>query len=170
MDVRFAPYLLDPTTPPEGKSRRQMTQPGAPKTSLEERGESLGITFTRGRQWTSNSHLALQAQEFAADRGDDGFHFHRRMFKAYFEELADIGDIETLVRLGDEAGLPPAELREALAGGVYRAQVDDGIRWAYEVGVTGVPTFIFDEQYGVVGAQDQVVFELVMEKLGKTRR
>ncbi len=168
--MRFAPYLLDPATPPEGKPRKQMTQPGAPKTNLEERGELLGITFTRGRQLTSNSHLALQAQEFAAERGEDGFHFHRRMFKAYFEELADIGDIETLVRLGEEAGLPAAELREALATGVYREQVDDGIRWAYEIGITGVPTFIFDEQYGVVGAQDQAVFEAVMEKLGNKRR
>lgn len=74
------------------------------------------------------------------------------------------------MRVGTEAGLPAAELRQALTSGRFRQRVDDGIRWAYECGVTAVPTFIFDEQYGVVGAQDQTVFESVMQELNKPPR
>ena len=161
LDVRFSPFLLDPTTPPQGKPRRGMTAPGDPPTAMEQRAESLGIKFTRGREWTSNSHLSLEAAEFAAEHGD-AMRFHRAMFKAYFEDLADIGDIEVVARVGAEAGLSPEELRAALTDGRYRAAVDEGVAWAHEVGVTAVPTFVLGERTGIVGAQDRAVFEQVL--------
>lgn len=165
--MQFAPFFLDPTTPPEGKPRRQMTKPDDPPTPIEQRAAGLGITFTRGRTWTSNSHLALEAAEFAAEHGDP-WRFHRAMFKAYFEDLADIGDIEVVVRVGAEAGLPEAELREALAAGRYREPVDEGIRWAQQIGVTAVPTFVLDGRLGIVGAQELPVFEDVLQnQLGR---
>ncbi len=46
-----------------------------------------------------------------------------------------------------------------------RQQVDDGIEWSRSIGVTAVPTFVFDDQYGIVGAQDYDVFKAMMEKL-----
>jgi predicted DsbA family dithiol-disulfide isomerase len=148
-----------------------MTKPGDPPSHLEVRGQELGITFSRGRTWTSNSHLGLEAAEFVAEHhpGRAGA-FHRRMFKAYFDELADIGSVDAIARLGAEAGIPEAPLRHALEKGAYRGQVDEGIAWAREVGVTAVPTFIIDEQYAVVGAQPLEVFEQVFERLGKPRR
>ena len=148
-----------------------MSTADSPPSPLEERGKSLGIAFTRGRTWTSNSHLALEAGEFAEEehrsRRDA---FHRRVFKAYFEELADIGTVESLVSLADEAGIPGPAMREALESGRYRKQVDDGINWSRAIGVTAVPTFIFDEKTGLVGAQPLEVFEEVMRELGKTPR
>lgn len=166
VEVRFAPYFLDPSTPPEGKPRRQQSQPGEPPSHLEVRGTESGITFTRGRTWTSNSHLALEAGEFAQENGADLLRFHRAMFKAYFEDLEDVGKVDAVVRIGESAGLDGAALREALESGEYRQQVDDGIAWSRGVGVTAVPTFIFDEQTGFAGAQDYNVFESFMEKLG----
>jgi predicted DsbA family dithiol-disulfide isomerase len=164
--VQFSPFFLDPTTPPEGKPRRQMTKPGDPPTAMEERAASLGISFTRGRTWTSNSHLALQAAEFAAEHGD-ALRFHRAMFKAYFEDLEDIGDIELVVRVGAAAGLPADALRAALVSGAYRAPVDEELAWAQQVGVSAVPTFVLGGAYGIVGAQEAAVFENVLQtKLG----
>ena len=166
--MQFTPYLLDPSTPPEGKPRRQMTRPGDPPSAMEQRAAALGIAFTRGRTWTSNSHLALEAAEFAAEHGDTNT-FHRRVFKAYFEELADIGDIDMLVRLGAECGLPAGDLREALTGGRYRAGVDEELAWAQQVGVTAVPTFVLDGKLAIVGAQEASVFDEVLRtRLGRT--
>jgi predicted DsbA family dithiol-disulfide isomerase len=166
--VQFAPFLLDPTTPPEGKPRRQMTTPDDPPTPIEQRASGLGITFTRGRAWTSSSHLALEAAEFAAEHGDAS-HFHTAMFKAYFEDLEDIGDVDTVVRIGAGAGLPEAELREALTSRRYRDNVDEGIRWSQQIGVTAVPTFVMGGKYGIVGAQDVSVFEdLLQTRLGRS--
>jgi len=167
VDVRWAPYLLDPTTPPEGKARKPQTQPDDPPTRIEAMGAELGLHFSRGRTWSSNSHLALEAAEFAAETPHAGA-FHRAMFKAYFDDLDDIGDIDTIVRIGDSVGLDAKDLREVLQARGYQGQVDDGIRWAREIGVTGVPTFIVADRWSVVGAQDYAVFESLLGKLGKS--
>jgi len=145
-----------------------MTRPGDPHTPIEQRATGLGIAFTRGREWTSNSHLALQAAEFAEEHGDP-LRFHRAMFRAYFEDLADIGTLDTVLRVGVEAGLPETELREALVSGRYRDAVDEGIQWARQIGVTAVPTFVLDGAYGIVGAQEAAVFEDVLRtRLGRS--
>jgi predicted DsbA family dithiol-disulfide isomerase len=166
--VQFTPFLLHPSTPPGGEARPPRTKPGDPPTSTEQRAAGLGITFTRGRTWTSNSHLSLEAAAFALEHGD-ALRFHRAMFKAYFEDLEDIGDIEVVVRVGAASGLPEAELREVLTQGQYRAKVDEEIQWAQESGVTAVPTFVLGEKYGIVGAQEAPVFEdVLLKKLGRS--
>lgn len=168
--MQFAPFLLDPSTPPEGKPRRQMTKPDDPPTAMEQRAASLGIRFTRGRTWTSNSHLALEAAEFALEHGG-ALPFHRAMFKAYFEDFAEIGDLETIVRVGGEAGLPEGQLRDALETRRYRGAVDAGIQEAQQIGVSAVPTFVVGGTYGIVGAQELPVFaELLQTKFGLTPR
>jgi predicted DsbA family dithiol-disulfide isomerase len=169
LDVQFSPFLLDPSTPPEGKPRRHVTQPGEPPTYMEQRGEALGLTYTRGRDWSSNPHYAHEAAEFAEEHGGDLFRYHHELFKAYFTDLDDIGSIDAVVRIAARAGLPEAELREALAEGRYREAVDEGLRWAQEVGVTAVPTFVLDGKFGIVGAQEAQVFEDILQrKLGRT--
>jgi len=166
VEVRWAPYFLDPSTPPEGKPRKPQTRPDDPPTRIEAMGEELGLHFSRGRTWTSNSHLALEATEFAAET-PAAEAFHRAMFKAYFDDLEDIGAIDTIVRIAETAGLDGPALRDALETGAFRQQVDDGIDWARQAGVTGVPTFIIADRWAVVGAQDYNVFESMMKKLGK---
>ena len=136
---------------------------------MEQRGMDLGIKFSRGRTITSNSHLALEAAEYAAETPHAAA-FHRAMFKSYFDELEDIGKIDTVVRVGESVGLDGGELRKVLETGAFRQQVDDGIQWAREVGVTGVPTFVIADKWAVVGAQDYNVFESLMAKLGQTPR
>jgi predicted DsbA family dithiol-disulfide isomerase len=167
--IDYAPFLLDPTTPPEGKPARFTRKAGDPLSPVEARAESLGIHFARGREWTSSSHLALEAAEFAADHPQRDA-FHKAMFKAYFEDLADIGSIDTIVRVGDEVGLPAHELRRALEERAFTREVTEGVAWSRGIGVTGVPTFIFDERVGIAGAQTQDVFEGALREMGVAPR
>jgi predicted DsbA family dithiol-disulfide isomerase len=164
--VQFAPFLLRPETPPEGMPARRIVAAEAPPTPMEARGEKLGISFRRGRTISSNSHLALEAAEFALEQGQS-WAFHRRMFKAYFEDLEDIGNLDNVVRIGADAGLPEAGLRAALQEGRFRAHVDEGIHWSRSIGVTAIPTFVFNQRYGVVGAQEIDTFRSIMKQLGQ---
>jgi predicted DsbA family dithiol-disulfide isomerase len=168
-DVHFAPFYLHPETPPEGMPPRRITLPDAPPTPIELRAEDLGIKFTRGRTWASNSYLSLQAADFASEYGDE-WRFHRRMFKAYFEDLEDIGKLDNVVRIGADAGLDEAGLRAALEEGRYRERVDQEIGWSRRIGVTAVPTFVFNQQYGMVGAQELDAFRYMMEQIGAPKR
>lgn len=148
---------------------RRIVPPDAPPTPTEKRAENLDIKFTRGRTWTSNSYLSLQAAEFATEHGEM-WRFHRRMFKAYFEDLEDIGDLETVVRIGVDAGLDGDELRAALEDGRYRKKVDEGLAWSHGIGVNAVPTFVIDLRYGIVGAQELPVFRQALQESGHTPR
>lgn len=169
MDVHFAPFLLRPDIPPEGGPARRILPPHAPPSPMEERGRRLGIDFRRGRTRTSYSHPALEAAEFALEHGEQ-WRFHRRMFKAYFEDLEDIGDIDTIVRVGIDVGLDGAELRRAMEEGRYRQRVDEGIAWTRAIGVTAIPTFILDERYAIVGAHELPAFRQVLAELGHSPR
>jgi predicted DsbA family dithiol-disulfide isomerase len=170
--IRFAPFLLDPSTPPEGKPRRRMTAPDDPLTPMEERALSLGIRFARGRTMTSNSMLAHQAAEYAAGHApwEVQHAFHRRMFRAYFEDLEDVGDRAVILRVAGEAGLDTGELAEALESGAYEQQVEDGLAFARSAGISSVPTFIFEERYALVGAQPGEVFEHLLQRHGHKPR
>ncbi len=145
---------------------RRAVPPDAPPTPLEQRGKALGIGFSRGRTVSAYSRLALEAAEFAFEHGDE-WRFHRRVFRAYFEDLEDIGDVETLLRLGADAGLDGSALRAALLDRRYQAQVDEGIAWSRAIGVTAIPTFIFDGRFALVGAHELDAFREIMAKVAE---
>ena len=147
---------------------RRITPPEAPPTPVEERGKGLGLKFTRGRTTSSYSHPALEAAEFALEHAPDPWAFHKRIFKAYFEDLEDIGDVEVLIRLAEEMGLDAAALRRALKEGLYREAVDEGINWSRSIGVTAIPTFVFNERLGMVGAQELPAMREMMARVGNT--
>lgn len=72
--------------------------------------------------------------------------------------------------LGTSVGFDGSALSEALASEHYLEQVKEEIDWARKIGVTSIPTFIFNNQYAVVGAQEYEVLEEVAENLGLKRR
>lgn len=171
-ELDWAPYFLDPTIPPEGRVRAPTTTPDTPKSDLEKRAESEGIELRRGRTFTPHTHLALQASEYAREHGDPRtvLEYHRALFKAHFTDHENLMEPDVLVRAATEVGLDGDDLRAALSEGQYKQAVDEGIDHSYAIGVSGIPTFILNDQYAVVGAQTYEVFERVMAELGAQTR
>ena len=171
IELGWAPFFLDPSIPPEGRAREPQA-PGTPPSPVEQRGATLGLEFRRGRTFTPHTLLALQAGAFAEHTGTTQqiFDYHRALFKAYFTDFENLMDVEVLVKHADACGLDGAALREALERKTYEDEVNAGIEESYAIGVTGIPTFILNEQYAVVGAQTHDVFERVFTQLGAKRR
>ena len=169
--MQYAPFLLDASVPREGRPQPPSSgRKSEARAYMEGRAEALGLRFSEGRTHRSSSIPALQAAEFASEHGECAEAFHRRIFDAYFDELEDIGNVDTLVRLGEDVGLPGEELRQAIEDEVYRERVEEAVEGARLAGVRSVPTFIFDEQYAVVGAQEYETFQAVMKELGREPR
>lgn len=169
--MQYAPFLLDASVPPEGRPQPPSSgRKSEARAYMEGRAEALGLRFSEGRTHRSSSIPALQAAEFASEHGECAEAFHRRVFDAYFDELEDIGNVDTLVRLGEDVGLPGDGLRQAIEDEVYRERVEEAVEGARLAGVRSVPTFIFDEQYAVVGAQEYETFQAVMKELGREPR
>lgn len=110
----------------------------------------------------TNSRLALEAAEFARDAGR-GEEFEARVYRAYFQEGANIGDAEVIGALAAEAGIDRAALRDALGSGNYSLRLKNTSLLAHQRGVSGVPTFIING-FPVVGAQTADVMRQLFKR------
>jgi len=86
------------------------------------------------------------------------------LFRAYFTDGEDIASHKTLAKLGAEAGLDKKAVAEMLKSDLYHAAVKDDCMEAIRLGARGVPFFVFDNKYGINGAQPSEVFLLTLEK------
>jgi predicted DsbA family dithiol-disulfide isomerase len=91
-----------------------------------------------------------------------------RLLRAYFTEGELLSDHETLVRLGAEAGLDADEARDALASDRFAAAVREELVEAHDLGLQGVPAFVFDRRSQVTGAQPADLFLQALERAWAT--
>jgi protein disulfide-isomerase len=87
------------------------------------------------------------------------------LFKAYLTDGKNINDNETLLALGMQSGLPENEIVKVLATDSYAREVKADIEKAQQIGVQGVPFFVFDDKYAVSGAQYEETFIKTLEKV-----
>lgn len=168
-DVEFDAWAYDlrPGLPPEGLPRdevyREGRYPPGYLDRLRETARESGIEMI-APPVVANTLKAHQATEFAKDGGRLP-RFHRAVFAAYWEKGENIGDEEVLCRLAQECGLDADGLRAALADGRYVQRVEEQMAWARGAGLGGVPTFIFNDKFALVGAQDYEVFADVARRI-----
>ena len=172
--VKFAHFPLHPETPIEGMTLEQlfgargdMDMRRRRNAEMRERMEAEGLPYGE-RTHTYNSRLAQELGCWA-DTQPGGEAIHDLLFRAYFVDNRNIGDIDVLVDVAAAAGLDPVEARKAIEEHRFAAQVDENWDRARNYGITGVPTYIA-KGYGVVGAQPYEVLEEFVEKLGAERR
>ena len=168
-EVKFDPFAYDlkPGIPSEGLPREQIyagrVYPPGYVDNMREMARQSGIDMKRPAL-IPNTRKAHEATEYARDNGRL-WEFHRAVFKAYWEDERNIGDVDVLADAVSSCGLDAGGLRGALADGRYADRVREQIEWGRAAGVTGVPTVIFNERFAVVGAQDYEVFADVARRI-----
>ncbi len=166
LDVTWWGFELHPETPREGRSIDDLvTRRGQGYADhLKSFAAEAGITLASNR-WLSNSHRALELAEFARDRAAFTA-VHSALFRAYFEERRDIGDLDVLCEIGSAAGLDAAEFRVEVMVGRYAELVDRTTKVARGKGVVSTPTVIFDDRFVLTGAQNLDVYTSVLDRMG----
>jgi predicted DsbA family dithiol-disulfide isomerase len=86
-----------------------------------------------------------------------------RLYSAHFSEGKQIDDVETLQRLGGEAGLDGRRVSSVLAGEDFADQVRADEADAEDIGITGVPFFIANRRVGLSGAHTAEVIGRLIE-------
>ncbi|MBI2914068.1 MAG: DsbA family oxidoreductase [Chloroflexi bacterium] len=167
MQLEAWAYDLRPNLPPQGLPRDQAypgrSYPQGYLDHLRQTAAEARIDMQRPAI-VANTRKAHEATEFAADQGCL-LEFQRAVFHAYWEEDQNISDIDVLCRLAAGCGLDAAALRQALDEGRYAARIEEQMAWARAAGVNGVPTFIFNDKFAVVGAQEYDVFRDVASRI-----
>jgi predicted DsbA family dithiol-disulfide isomerase len=130
---------------------------------LKARGKEVGVVFNT-HTLLSNSRLALMASEYARDKGRyEPFHAH--IFHAYFTESLDIGNPDVLAAIAAKSDLDAKELLEAAGDGRYALRLEEAATEGRLIGLTGIPLFIINNQYKIVGAQPIEAFRNLLDKL-----
>ena len=162
VEVRWRPFQLDPTIPEGGVDREEyfrekfgdLTRVAAIHERLKELGDGVGIRFAFERiARTPNTLDAHRLIRWASIEGA-GEAVGEKLFSLFFEDGADLGDIDVLVEAAVSAGLPGDLVRRLLESDADREEVREEIATAQRIGVTGVPCFIIDGRYAVMGAQE----------------
>ncbi|MEK1888660.1 MAG: DsbA family oxidoreductase [Phyllobacterium sp.] len=161
--VNWRPFQLDPTIPLQGKDRKRYMQEKFGSSDrifeihqqLTELGKEVGIEFDFDSIEISPNTLdahrlirwASQAQPNVQDT------LVGILFSYYFEQGKDIGDSEVLLEAAEEAGMDVAIVASLLPTDADTVGVRQEIDTANQIGVRGVPCFILDQKYAVMGAQ-----------------
>lgn len=179
VDIRWRPYQLDPSIPPEGRDRKTylVAKFGSEERirelhmRLEEVGRAEGIEFAfdaiEVSPNTLDAHRVLRWAATAGPGVQD--RLARRLFWLYFEEGADIGDPAVLIEAAREAGMDAALVETLLAAGADREEVRAEIATAQKMGITGVPCFLLEGRYVIVGAQDAAVLANAIRKVSEAK-
>jgi predicted DsbA family dithiol-disulfide isomerase len=126
--------------------------------------KEVGLNYDFDKTIPANTFLAHQLIHFADHQGQQGV-MKERLFAAYYLEGQDINTIDNLVKLAAEIGLDADAARQALEAGTYANEVRRDEYEAQQIGVRGVPFFVFDDKYAVSGAQPSEVFAEVLAKV-----
>ena len=168
MDVEWRPFYLYFDTPPEGKELPEHVKRARAQGS-EERlraiADAYGMKFVSTRR-IYNTRLAHEATEYAREHGK-GDEFHKVLFRKVYADEQDPSQWEVLRSAAEEVGLDADEMQREVQVEKYMADVADQVRWAYQIGVTGVPTYVINDRYAIVGAQPYEAFQNALERILK---
>ena len=167
VDVRYHSYQLMPDLPADEVSDLNeilAKKRGFPRAQAEamnaqvtERAAQLGLHYRLDQAQAINTRAAHRLIHFAKSEGRDHA-MVERLFRAYFTEGGNTGDYGSLADLAVEVGLDRDQALAALESRAYADDVDRDVALARELGISGVPFFVFDGSIAVSGAQPVEAF------------
>jgi predicted DsbA family dithiol-disulfide isomerase len=161
VEVHYHPYFLNDWIPAEGISREQYltTKFGSPERYKEiasrvsaaaaQDGLVYAIDKLSRQPNTTDSHRLIHW----ADQIGKAPQMKQRLMELYFSEGADLSDKAVLAKAAADVGLDADEIARKLDSNDDLALVAQRVEQAKSAGIQGVPFFIFDNAFGVSGAQ-----------------
>lgn len=155
--------VLQSLSESKGWSREQTLSAMAHVTEI---AAAEGLHYDFERAVVANSFDAHRLTHLAKAHGLQNA-VEEGLFAAYFCEGKNTADAEVLRSIGLSAGLPPDAVDALLTGDAYAEEMHHDIYEARQVGVSGVPFFVFNDRLAVSGARGSEVFLQVLGEVAK---
>lgn len=159
--IIWRPFQLNPTMPEKGMDRTTYLKAkfgsleafGRMEEQLLAAGEDEQIPFAFEKiKRTPNTFAAHRLVWYAAQRGKQD-EVVEALFRMYFLEGKNIGDVKVLMHVAVEAGLDRKEKEHFLASDNGTVEVKDEEAVGRRLGIQGVPYFVFNGRVSISGAQ-----------------
>ena len=170
--MKWVHFPLHPDTPLDGQSLEDLfAGRGMDMDAMYARMKRLmddeGLPYGQ-RTHTYNSRLSQELGKWA-DTQPGGEAIHDALYRAYFVDAVNVGDVDALLKIAGAVGLDVAAAGGVLESRSFSDAVDVDWELSRRYGVTGVPTFVAGRQ-GVVGAQPYEVLEKLLQDAGAESR
>ena len=161
-EIHWRPFQLNPSMPLEGKDFHEYyvqkfggEQEAKSKINqIRAAGFAEGIQFQHEIIQKSPNTLYAHCLMRWAKRKNVESETAEALFKAYFLEGRDIGNLEVLMDIGDEQGMDVMEIYEDLYEGLSNAFVQNELHAARQMGITKVPCVILNQKYMICGVKE----------------
>lgn len=175
IEIEWKSFQLDPTIPEDVDPKTDvytfladrkgisMEQSKQMHEHVVQLAKNAGLDYRFDKAVVANSLKAHRMIQLAKTKGL-GDAAEERLFSAYFTEGMNFGDVETLKQIGSEIGLSEADVSESLSNETYLRKVEQDIVEAQQIGVRGVPFFVFNRKFAVSGAQPVDAFVGALEQ------
>jgi predicted DsbA family dithiol-disulfide isomerase len=173
VEVIYHSFELDPGYPADkrGETNLQMLERKFAMSAAQARGadgqvaalahaEGLGFEVERPIGNTFDLHRVIHlGREKGVQR-----ELLTALNQAYFAQARQVFDRDVIIEIGKAAGLDEAAVAEVLDGDAYADAVRQDEREAAELGISGVPFYVFDMALGVSGAQLGGTFSTALDQ------
>jgi predicted DsbA family dithiol-disulfide isomerase len=174
VSVRWHPFQLNPDLPAEGMPRASYlaakfgsaARAADVYARVKDAGDAVGLPFRFDHIERQPNTLDGHRLIAWAQRQRDAAPLVEVLFGAYFVDGRRIGDRDELARLAAEAGWPERDARAMLDSAEFRDEVSSENREAVDVGIQGVPFFIFNGRTALSGAHEP---ETLLEAIAAAR-
>ena len=119
--------------------------------------QQVGLTYNLEKAIVANSFNAHRFSHLAKKHGLQN-QAEETLFDAYFKNGKNTDDDETLIELGTSLGIDSTEIENTLSSNEFAEDVQKDIYEAQQIGVRGVPFFLFNNMYAISGAQEPATF------------
>ena len=174
LEIIYRPFQLDPSAPQDTPT--PVREAYAKKFGGTERADEIlahvtklaaidGINFRMEIAVRANTSRAHRLIALSQTKDLDHTKLKESLMIAYFCDGKDISNIQTLSEIAIDFGMDGEEVTQMLQSNAGVNELEENLQRANELGVTAVPTYVFDEQWSVPGAQDSETFERILRKL-----
>ncbi len=173
LNIEWKSFQLDPNTPEtlnidhvtylSEKKNMSIEQANEMIDFVTDRAKAEGLDYNLKKSIITNSFKAHVLIQFAKKHGKAD-EMEESLFKAFFIDGQNIGDIDTLILLGEDIGFTKDQLLPIFTDDELAYDVKADLDEARQIGVTGVPFFVFDRKYAISGAQPVESFVQTIEK------
>ncbi|NIP39380.1 MAG: thioredoxin domain-containing protein [Candidatus Dadabacteria bacterium] len=161
IELEWKGFEIHPDYPPDGRLRKKSLKMARVNESLSSVMEEEESKF-KLPGFVTNTNMALQAAEFA--KGQNKFlEFHNICYESYMIDRKNIGDINVILQIGENAGIDKKLLEETLINNQMTGQLDAHKEDAAKADVLGVPTILFND-FRIHGVQSLETYRSFIKK------
>ncbi|MGI2328841.1 DsbA family oxidoreductase [Planococcus sp. YIM B11945] len=167
VEISFKAFQLDPNTAPDTeisayehlaqKMGQSIEQAKEMTQGVAAHARTVGLEYDFDNMMHANTFAAHRLAKWAESLGKEA-EVTEKLLHGYFVEARNIGSEDVLLAIAEEIGLPHDEAQAVLATDRFKAEVENDIEEARQIGVQGVPFFVVNRKYALSGAQPLETF------------